>query len=130
MAPSPTADATRFGRFRPGVPRHEHTGNTAFEVIRRPLLNPTSRPVPDEGQIGPGHHETALVALHDSFEPLRTGQRADEHEEELGIGTVSVAPDVLSRNVSVSKCSFPLPAITSVHVRTEMLGIVSICWIR
>ena len=129
MAPSPTAEATRLADSARASPATNTPGILLSRWYgARSSIQPAGRS-PTRGRSGPvitkpRSSRTTTPSSHSvrGNAPMNTNRSS--------ASTTSVAPDVLSRRVSVSKCSSPLPAITSVHVRTSMFEIVSICCTR
>src|SRR5215813_10358871 len=72
-----------FDRSVPDVAHGKNTGNTGFEQERITLESPAIRAFALPHQVRPREDKPAVVALDEPVEPIRTGRRADEHEQTI-----------------------------------------------
>ncbi len=70
-----------LGRLGPRVAGHEDAGNAGLQVVREAVQSPALGPFPLDGQVRACHHEPALIARHDVFQPVGERGRADEQEQ-------------------------------------------------
>src|SRR5690349_4773467 len=62
----------------------ENTGHIALEQERISIERPSLRPLTVTDEIRPGQQKTALVALDNTRQPVRSGQSPDEDKHRTG----------------------------------------------
>ena len=118
MAPSPTADATRFtDRWRTSR-RRTPPGQARLPELGWAGGRPPGRPPAGDHEVPPGQHIALLVAGDGVAEPLGAGLGADEHEQGRrghGLGDAPVA-------VAERQYLQPRPAVAVHHLDAQPDG--------
>ena len=129
IAPSPTAEATRLADSARTSPATKMPGTL---VSRWYGIRSSSQPrgrSPAADRSGPATTNPAESRTTTPSSQSVSGA-APMNKNSREASTVSVSPLAVFRSVRPSRWSSPEAAMTSVHVRTEMFGMSSICLIR
>ena len=124
IAPSPTAEATRFTESARTSPATKTPGMLASSGHgSRSSGQPRGRS-PVDDQVGTGEHETALVALEGARQPVGARLRPDEHE---GVARVDPLGRARRRVPQGQASRWPSPCASStvVQSRTDTLSMAS-----